>query len=79
MTEAPALLRAEYLNTPTLLLTAGDVANMLDLDRVTALAALEALEDSGFLELTPAGLFGRSAGRYRAVTGAPLIAKPRAV
>ena len=73
------LVRAEYLDTPTLLLTRGEVAELLDLDRATALAALQALEESGFLELTPDGLFGRSAERYRAATGEKLVAKPRAV
>ena len=73
------LLRAEYLDNPTLLLTPGDVAELLDLERATALTALQTLEDAGFLELTPDGLFGRSADRYRAATGEPSIAKPRAV
>ena len=41
------LLRAEYLDTPTLLLTPGDVAELLDLDRATAVTALQALESSG--------------------------------
>ena len=49
------LLRAEYLDTPDLLLTPGEAAELLDVDRTTALALLEALEDSGFLVLTSDG------------------------
>ena len=45
---ALALLRAEYLETPTLLLTAGEAAELLDLTRTQAVAVLQALEDSGF-------------------------------
>ena len=60
---ALALLRAEYLETPTLLLTAGEAAELLDLTRTQAVAVLQALEDSGFLELTPAGRFVRSPDR----------------
>ena len=48
------LLRAKYLETPTLLLTAGEAAALLGLTRTAAVAALQALEDSGFLVLTPA-------------------------
>ena len=54
------LLRAEYLETPTLELTPGEVAELLDVDRTTAVSVLQALEHSGFLELTPDGLFGRT-------------------
>ena len=46
------LLRVEYLDTPTLLLTTGEAAELLDLDRPTAVAVLQALEESGFLVLT---------------------------
>ena len=38
------LLRAEYLDTPTLMLTPGDAAELLDLDRATALAAVEVMD-----------------------------------
>ena len=55
--DAPQLLRAEYLETPTLCLTPGEVAELLGLDRPTALTVLQALEDSDFLELTPDGQF----------------------
>ena len=75
---ALALLRAEYLETPTLLLTAGEAAELLDLTRTQAVAVLQALEDSGFLVLTPDGLFGRSPDRRRAVPGASSTAKKRA-
>ncbi len=51
------LLRAEYLETPNLLLTPGETAELLELDRATALAVLQALENSAFLELTPEGQF----------------------
>ncbi len=51
------LLMAEYLDTPTLLLTVGETAELLELDRTTALTVLQALEDSDFLELTPEGQF----------------------
>ena len=51
------LLRAEYLETPNLLLTPGETAELLELDRTTALAVLQALEDSAFLELTHDGQF----------------------
>ena len=54
---AVQLLRAEYLETPTLLLTPGETAELLDLDRPTALTVLQSLEDSDFLELTPDGQF----------------------
>ena len=55
--DAVQLLRAEYLETPNLLLTPGEVAELLELDRATASAVLQALEDSAFLELTPDGQF----------------------
>ena len=51
------LLRAEYLETPDLLLTPGEAAELLDLDRTTALTVLQALQDSDFLEFTPDGQF----------------------
>ena len=54
------LLRAEYLETPTLQLTPGEAAELLDVDPTTALTVLQALEDSDFLELTPDGRFGRT-------------------
>ncbi len=54
---AVQFLRAEYLETPTLLLTPGETAELLELDRVTALTVLQALEDSAFLELTHDGQF----------------------
>ncbi len=55
--DALQLLRAEYLDWPDLALTPSQVASLLDLDGVTAAAVLQALEDSGFLERTPAGRF----------------------
>ena len=55
--DAVQLLRAEYLEDPTLLLTPGETAELLELDRATALAVLQTLEDSAFLELTPEGQF----------------------
>ena len=61
--EAQQLLRVEYLTVPTLLLTPGEAAERLALDRPAALAALQALETVGFLELTPGGQFGRSPDR----------------
>ncbi len=74
---AVQLLRAEYLETPTLLLTPGETAELLELDRATALAVLQALEDSAFLELSPDGQFrlaqDRAATSQRwAVDWAPL-------
>ena len=54
---AVQLLRAEYFETPTLGLTPGEVAELLSLDRATALTVLQALEDSDFLELTAEGQF----------------------
>ena len=66
---ALALLRAEYLETPTLLLTVGEAAELLDLTRTQAVAILQAVEDSGFLALTPDGRFGRSPDRLRATRG----------
>ena len=62
------LLRVEYLDTPTLLLTPGEAAELLERDRPTALSALQALESEGFLELTPDGRFGQSSDRLRAAT-----------
>ena len=50
-------LRAQYLESPELLLTPGQAADMTDLDRTTAIAALQALEASGFLVLTSDGCF----------------------
>ncbi len=55
--DAVWLLRVEYLETPNLLLTPGETAELLDLDRATALTVLQALEDADFLELTPDGQF----------------------
>ena len=55
--DAVWLLRVEYLETPNLRLTPGETAELLDLDRATALAVLQALEDSAFLELPPDGQF----------------------
>ncbi len=72
---ALALLRAEYLETPTLLLTVGEAAELLDLTRTAALAVLQALENSGFLALTPDGRFGRPADRRRADPGASSTVK----
>ncbi len=56
--DAVWLLRVEYLETPNLLLTPGEAAELLEIDRATALAVLQALESSAFLELTPDGQFG---------------------
>ena len=72
---ALALLRAEYLETPTLLLTVGEAAELLDLTRTQAVAILQAVEDSGFLELTPDGRFGRSPDLLRAAPVASSTAK----
>ena len=72
---ALALLRAEYLETPTLLLTVGEAAELLDLTRTAAVAVLQALENSGFLALTPDGRFGRSPDRRRAAPVASSTAK----
>ena len=72
---ALALLRAEHLETPTLLLTVGEAAELLDLTRTAAVAVLQALENSGFLALTPDGRFGRSPVRRRAAPGASSTAK----
>ena len=59
---ALALLRAEYFETPTLLLTVEQAAELLDLTRTAAVAVLQALENSDFLALTPDGRFGRRTG-----------------
>ena len=66
---ALALLRAEYLETPTLRLTVGEAAELLDLTRTAAGAVLQALENSGFLALTPDGHFGLAPDRRRAAPG----------
>ena len=55
--DAAQLLRAEYLEDPALRLSPGEAAELLDLDRATALTVLQALEDSDFLELTREGQF----------------------
>jgi DNA-binding IclR family transcriptional regulator len=55
--EAVELLRVEYLEMPDLALTPSQVAALLDLDGVTTVAVLRALEDSRFLERTPSGRF----------------------
>ena len=68
--DALLLLRAEYLETPNLLMTTGEAAELLDLNRTTAVAVLQALEDSGFLVLTPDGRFGCSPDRLQPATGA---------
>ena len=60
------LLRAEYLETPNLLPTAGEAAEFLDLTRTVAVAVLQALEDSGFWALTPDG---QSPGHRRQLKG----------
>ncbi len=60
---ALGLLRAQYLETPNLLLTPGEAAGLLELDQTTTLALLQALEDSGFLQLTPDGQFHRTQDR----------------
>jgi len=76
---ASQLLRAEYLDTPTLLLTPGEAAELLELDRVAALSVLQALEDSGFLVMTPDGQFGRSSDRLRTASSGSSPANRRAV
>ena len=72
---ALALLRAEYLETPTLLLTVGEAAELLDLTRTQAVAVLQVLENSCFLALTPDGRFSRSPDRRRAAPGTSSTAK----
>ena len=72
---ALASLRTEYLETPTLLLTVGEAAKLLDLTRTAALAVLQALENSGFLALTPDGRFDRSTDWLRAAPGPSSTAK----
>ena len=69
------LLRAEYLETPTLLLTVGEAEELLDLTRTAAVAVLQALENSGFLVLTPDGRFGLALDRRRATLGASSTVK----
>ena len=54
---ATQLLRAEYLEDPTLCLTPGEVAELLGLDRATAVTVLQTLEDSDFLQLSHDGQF----------------------
>ena len=54
---AVQLLRAQYLETPNLLLTPGEAADLVELDRQTAVAALQALEDLWFLGTHDRGLF----------------------
>ena len=76
---AAELLRAEYLEKPALLLTAGEAAKLVAGDRVTAVLALEALEESGFLVLTPDGRFGRSARRLRSAAGSQASGRRRVV
>ena len=72
---ALVLLRTEYLETSTLLLTVGEAAELLDLTRTAAVAVLQALENSGFLALTPDGRFGRAPDRRRAAPGASSTSK----
>ena len=53
-----------YLRASGVLLNRpGEAAELLDFTRTAAVAVLQALEDSGFLALTPDGRFGRSPGR----------------
>ena len=58
---AVQMLRAQYLETPNLRLTPGEAAERVQLDRPTAVAALQALEESGFLVLTIDGNFSLAA------------------
>ncbi len=55
--DALQLLRAEFLDSPGLCLTSVNVEGLVDLDRDTAEAILQALEDSHFLTHSPGGRF----------------------
>lgn len=55
---ASQLLRSEYLARPDLLLTPGETAEILELDRGTSVTILQALVESGFLRLSHDGRFG---------------------
>ena len=65
------LLRTQFLETPHLLLTPGEAATRTDLDRATAMAALQALEDRGFLVLTSDGCFSLADSGRTASSGEP--------
>ena len=52
-------LWSEYLATPNLSLTPGEVARILDVDPSTARGLLHGLEASGFLERTRDGRYAR--------------------
>ena len=65
------LLRTQFLETPHLLLTPGEAATRTELDRTTAMAALQALEDSGFLVLTSDGCFSMADDGRPASSGEP--------
>ena len=55
--DALQLLTSEYLNTPEPSLTPGEVAQLLDIDPLTATVLLQGLEDLQFLEQTSDGRF----------------------
>ena len=66
--DALRLLRAEYLDSPRRALTSPQVADLLDVDWITAQVVLEALEDSRFLEQTSEGRYVRH--RHSDIDGA---------
>ncbi len=55
--DALQLLRSEYLDMPSLSLTAAEVARIVNVAPPTARTMLQALEDSRFLERTLDGRF----------------------
>ncbi len=55
--DALQLLTSEHLNTPELSLTPGEVAQLLNIDPLTATVLLQGLEDLQFLEQTSDGRF----------------------
>ncbi len=55
--DALQLLTSEYLNTPEFSLTPGEVAQLLNIDPLTATVLLQGLEDLQFLEHTSDGRF----------------------
>ena len=61
----------QYLETPNLLLTPREAVELTELDRTTAMAALQVLEDSGFLVLTIDGCFSLADDRRPASSGEP--------
>ena len=66
-----------FLSLPALQLTPGEAAELLDVDRTTALNVLQALEDSEFLALTPDGPPAESCSTFPQRSRPPLLMTAR--